>query len=131
MEFTGNYRNAGASIEAILFFTCITTMTTKHFCVTFNRRTIAKNIYAAIDDWILARNDEETYKVMKKYAVVSKWSTTFIIYSTYICLGFYVLGVILLNFKEKLFHDVNVSNGNVFIELLHNKQSNNRNLRAI
>jgi len=116
MEFSGNYRDAGASIEVILFFTCLMTTGLKYICVIVHREKLARNIGAAISDWFLAKNDEETYKIMKRYAFTSRLSTLFIIYSTCICTAIYIFIVILMNVKQMFLQDVNASNGNVFVK---------------
>jgi len=118
MEFSGNYRDTGASVEFILFFTCLMTTSLKNICIIVHREKLARNIDAAISDWFLAKNDEKTYKIMKRYAFTSRLSTLFIVYSTYICTAIYISIVLLINVKQIFIQGVKSSNGNVFVKFL-------------
>lgn len=109
MEFTGNHRDASTSIETILYFTCTMILTLKNFCIIANQRKLARNIDAAINDWLSAKNDEESYKIMKKYAFKSKMFTSVILYSGFTCTAIYVLAVIFLNVKQRFLQDTYVS----------------------
>jgi len=111
MELTGNYRNVGASIEGLVFLMCTSVAILKHICITVNRRKLAKNINAAISDWLLVGNDETSYKIMKKYAFKSKIFTVIIVYTTYLCSAIYALAVILMNYKRIFLFDTNILNG--------------------
>jgi len=111
MELTGNYHDVGASIEGLMFLMCTTAGILKHICITVNRKKLAKNINAAINDWLLVRSDERSYKIMKKYAFRSKMFTVIIVYTTYFCSAIYALAVILMNYKRIFLFDTNMSNG--------------------
>jgi len=114
MEFAENNSNAGTSIDAMLYFACTLASNLKYFCITANRGKLAKNINAATADWLSAKNDEKSYKIMKKHASESRLCTFFMLYSAYTCGSLYMLNVIFINLKEIFLQDqMNVSNGNV------------------
>jgi len=107
----GNYRDVGASIEGVVFLMCTILAILKHICITVNRRKLAKNINAAISDWLLIRSDERSYKIMKEHAFKSKIFTVIIVYTTYICSALYTLTVIFMNYKRIFSFYTNTSNG--------------------
>jgi len=114
VEFAENNSDADTSMDAIIFFACTLALNLKYFCISANRGKLAKNINAAIADWSSAKNNEKSYKIMKKHASESRLCTFFILYSAYICGSLYVLSVIFINLKEIFLQDqMNVSNGNV------------------
>lgn len=84
-------------------------------CITANRGKLTKNINAAIADWSSAKNDEESYKTMKKHTSKSRLCTLFMLYSAYICGSLYLLIVIVINLKQIFLQDqmVNISDGNM------------------
>lgn len=115
MEFTGNNSDAGTHIEVILYFACTLSLTLKYVCITANREKLAKNINAAVVDWSSAKNDEKSYKIMKKHTSKSRLCTLFMLYSAYICGSLYLLSVIAVNLKQIFLQDqmVNISDGNI------------------
>lgn len=112
MELTGKHRDASTSIETILFFAYTMILTLKNFCIIANQRKLAKNIDAAISDWLSAKNDEKSYKIMKEYAFKSKLFTSVILYSGLICTAIYILGVIFMNVQQRFLQDTYIS-GNI------------------
>ncbi|KAG5343729.1 OR2A protein, partial [Acromyrmex charruanus] len=72
-------------------------------------------IMAAVADWVSAKNDEKSYKIMKKYAFKSRLCTLLMLYSAFICGSLYLLSVLVMNLIEIFLQDqmMNVSNGNV------------------
>lgn len=112
MELTGNHRDASTSIETILYFTCTMILILKNLCITANQRKLARNIDAAISDWLFAKNDEESYKIMKEYAFKSRMFTLVILYSGFICTAIYMIAVIVMNAKQIFLQNANIS-GNI------------------
>jgi len=112
MELTGNHRDASTSIETILYFACTMILTLKNFCIIANQKKLARNIDGAISDWLSAKNDEESYKIMKEYAFKSKMFTSVILYSGFICTALYIFAVIFINVKQRFFQDTYIS-GNI------------------
>ncbi|XP_070167581.1 odorant receptor 47a-like [Polyergus mexicanus] len=112
MELTGNHRDANTSIETILYFTCTMILILKNLCINANQRKLARNIDAAISDWLSAKNDEESYKIMKEYAFKSRMFTLVILYSGFICIAIYMVAVIVMNVKQIFLQDANIS-GNI------------------
>ncbi|XP_071625922.1 uncharacterized protein [Temnothorax longispinosus] len=115
MEFTGNNRDAGTDIEAMLYFATTLSLTLKYICINANGSKMAKNINSAIADWSSAKNDEESYKIMKKHAFKSRLCTLFMLYLAFTCGSLYVLSVVLINLKDLILPGqvVNVSNDNI------------------
>ncbi|KAG5314235.1 OR9A protein, partial [Acromyrmex insinuator] len=72
-------------------------------------------IMAAVADWVSAKNDEKSYKIMKKYAFKSRLYTLLMLYSAFVCGSLYLLSVLVMNLIEIFLQDqmMNVSNGNV------------------
>ncbi|KAG5324313.1 OR13A protein, partial [Pseudoatta argentina] len=65
-------------------------------------------IMAAVADWVSAKNDEKSYKIMKKCAFKSRLCTFLMLYSAFICGSLYLLIVFLLytgnvNATDRLF----------------------------
>lgn len=112
MELTGNHRDANTSIETILYFTCTIILILKNLCINANQRKLARNIDAAISDWLSVKNDEESYKIMKEYAFKSRMFTFVILYSGFICIAIYMVAVIVMNVKQIFLQDANIS-GNI------------------
>lgn len=112
LDFIGDHRDASTSMEAILFFTCTILLMFKNSCIMANQKKLAGNINAAINDWLSAKNDEESYKIMKEYAFKSKMFMSFILYSCFITSSIYVMALIIINVKQMFLGDTNVS-GNI------------------
>lgn len=120
MEFTRSDRDAGKSIETMLFSMCTGATVLKNFCFTVNRKRLAKNINVAIDDWVDAKKDAQAHRIMKKYAFQSRLFTSVILYLANICTVLYIMAIFLLNEGQESLNavDTNVTNGNVFFELI-------------
>ncbi|KAL6418962.1 hypothetical protein ACFW04_014127 [Cataglyphis niger] len=112
MELSGNHRDASTSIETILYFTCTMILILKNLCITANQEKLARNIDSAISDWLSAKNDEESYKIMKEYAFKSRMFTLVILYSGFICIAIYIVAVIVMNAKQIFLQNANISGNN-------------------
>lgn len=115
MEFNGSHYGADANIENILFFTCIMASILKNLCITTNRTKLAKNNDAIISDWLIAKNDKESYQIMKKYAFKSRLFAIVMIYTAYIVLAIYIIGVVVINLKQTFLSNADIPNGNTLL----------------
>ena len=123
MEFAGNNSDTRSNIDAILYLSCTLSLNLKYIAIAVNGGKLAKNIKAAVADWVSAKNDKKSYKIMKKYAFKSRLCTLLMLYSSFVCGSLYLLSVLVINLIEIFLQDqmMNVSNGNViFLEYLLN-----------
>ncbi|XP_011065383.1 PREDICTED: uncharacterized protein LOC105152670 [Acromyrmex echinatior] len=113
MEFTGNNGDTGSNIDAIIYLSCTLNLNLKYIAIAANGGKLTKNIKAAVADWVSAKNDEKSYKIMKKYAFKSRLYTLLMLYSSFVCGSLYLLSVLVMNLIEIFLQDqmMNVSNG--------------------
>ncbi|XP_018397688.1 PREDICTED: uncharacterized protein LOC108775736 [Cyphomyrmex costatus] len=112
-EFLWSNNDASSNIESITFFASTTTGIIKNLCFIISQKRLRTNINAAIDDWLSIKNNMETRKIMKKYAVKAKTLTFTLLYSLYVCLGMYIAVIIFINLKQIFFTDeLNLANVN-------------------
>ncbi|XP_077266954.1 odorant receptor 4-like [Temnothorax americanus] len=107
-------KDAGSNIECVTYLVSTTIAIVKGLCLTVSKKKLATNINAAIDDWISAKDNKETKKIMKKHADRSRILTLTLLYSLLICCGAYIAVVIFINLKilftDKNLVDVNTTN---------------------
>ncbi|EGI58732.1 Odorant receptor 47a [Acromyrmex echinatior] len=111
-ELLWSSKDASSNIESITFFASTSTGLIKNICLIVSQKKLGMNINAAIDDWLSVKNNVETRKIMKKYAVQSKILTFTLLYSLYVCLGMYMAVVIFINLKQIFSTDMNLVNVN-------------------
>ncbi|KAG5343793.1 OR10A protein, partial [Acromyrmex charruanus] len=111
-EILWSSQDASSNIESITFFASTSTGLTKNLCLIVSQKRLSININAAINDWLSVKDNMETRKIMKKYAVQSKILTFTLLYSLYVCLGMYIAVVIFINLKQIFFTDLNLVNVN-------------------
>ncbi|EGI58730.1 hypothetical protein G5I_13194 [Acromyrmex echinatior] len=111
-EILWSSQDASSNIESITFFASTSTGLTKNLCLIASQKRLSININAAINDWLSVKDNMETRKIMKKYAVQSKILTFTLLYSLYVCLGMYIAVVIFINLKQIFFTDLNLVNVN-------------------
>ncbi|XP_011065376.1 PREDICTED: uncharacterized protein LOC105152663, partial [Acromyrmex echinatior] len=109
-ELLWSSKDASSNIESITFFASTSTGLIKNICLIVSQKKLGMNINAAIDDWLSVKNNVETRKIMKKYAVQSKILTFTLLYSLYVCLGMYMAVVIFINLKQIFSTDMNLVN---------------------
>ncbi|XP_039314324.1 odorant receptor 63a-like [Solenopsis invicta] len=112
MDLTEKYGDTGRTMDAIIYISSTVCLILKYSCLAANQRKLAKNINAASDDWLCAKNNEEAYKIMKKHSFESRVYTFVMLYSTYTCGSLYIMSVVVVNIKEIFFQAqmVNASN---------------------
>ncbi|XP_018341860.1 PREDICTED: uncharacterized protein LOC108748309 [Trachymyrmex septentrionalis] len=111
-ELLWSSKEASSNIESITFFASILTGIIKNLCFIVSQKRLGMNINAAIDDWLSVKNNVETRKIMKKYAVKAKILTFTLLYSLYVCIGMYIAVIIFINLKQIFFTDMNSMNVN-------------------
>lgn len=120
LDFTWSDQNADTSIEAILYFVCAMLGMIKQVFISINQEKLNININSAIDDWLSVKNDEETRKIMKKYAYRARILTFMLLYSACGCFSIYVLAILFKNLKQIFFTDSNLLDGIKFISTFIN-----------
>ncbi|XP_028050819.1 odorant receptor 42b [Monomorium pharaonis] len=112
MELTETKNDAGRNMDAITYCVCTVSINLKYLFIIANREKLAKNINDAIADWLSAKNNEKSYKIMKKYASTSRLCTFIMVYLCYIVGSLYILTVVVINVKEIFFEDrMNITDG--------------------
>lgn len=111
MDFTASNHDAGASIESMLYVVSTAIAFIKCSSIALNQMKIDINVNAAIDDWLAAKDDEETWKTMKKYAPRSRILSLVLLYSAVGCFILYILVIVVINLKQIFFADPNSTNG--------------------
>lgn len=98
--------NAGSgSIESILYFVSAVLGIIKHVCIAVSQKKLGINLNAAIDDWLSAKDNEETQKIMKKYAARARILTLMLLYSAAGCFSIYISAIVFINLKQIFFTD--------------------------
>ncbi|KAL6445458.1 hypothetical protein ACFW04_000797 [Cataglyphis niger] len=97
--------NADTGIESILFFVSAVVGIIKQLCIAVNQKKLGININAAIDDWLFVKDDEETRKIMKKYAIKARILTFILLYSACGCFCIYISAIVFINLKQIFFTD--------------------------
>jgi len=113
MELLWSSKDVTSNIESITFFASTSIGIIKNLCFIVSQKRLGMNINAAIDDWLSVKNNVETKKIMKKYAVKAKILTFTLLYSLYVCLGMYVAVIIFINLKQIFSTDMNLMNGKI------------------
>lgn len=114
MDFTESKHNAGTNIEGILFVVSAMLVAIKISSILFNQKRIRTNLNAAINDWLTAKGDEETWEIMKKYAFRARTLTHVLLYSGLGCFSIYILSIVMINLKQIFFTDPNTVDGKTF-----------------
>lgn len=107
------HTDANGSLESILYTVGATIGSVKFISILINRNKIYINLNAAIDDWLLAKNDENIWKIMRKYAFRSRILTISLLYSGVGCYFVYIFGVVFINLQQKFFTDPSLTNGKI------------------
>lgn len=115
MDLFWSNQDAGSSIECIAYIVSTIVGIIKSSCITVNQEKLGTNINAAIDDWLSAKDNKETKKIMKKYAVRAKILTYALLYSVFVCLGLYIAIVMFINIKLIFFTDENLMDGKMIV----------------
>lgn len=105
LDLMWNNENADTGIESILFFVSAVIGIIKQLCIAVNQKKLGININAAIDDWLSAKDDEETRKIMKKYAIKARILTFILLYSACGCFCIYISAIVFINLKQIFFTD--------------------------
>ncbi|XP_011702895.1 PREDICTED: odorant receptor 4-like [Wasmannia auropunctata] len=115
LEFIGSHNDSGRHMDATVYTVLTGALNLNYVYIAGKRDKLAKNINAAITDWLSAKSDEKSYKIMKKQAFESRLWTLIMLYSAATCCGLYVLSVVFANLIDVFLPDetVNVSNGSV------------------
>lgn len=112
-ELLSNNLNAGANIEGITYIVSTTVGLIKNVCIAVSQKKLGMNINAAIDDWLSAKDNKETKKIMKKHAVKSRILTFTLLYSLFVCVFLYIAVVVFMNLKQISFKDANLVDGKI------------------
>lgn len=110
--FWGN-QDAGSSIECLTYIVSTIVGIIKSSCITASQEKLGININAAIDDWLSVKDNKETKKIMKKYAVRAKILTFALLYSVFVCLGLYIAVIMFINLKLIFLTDENLMDGKI------------------
>lgn len=105
MDFTTSDHDAGASIESILYAVSAIIGFVKLSGVAFNQKKLNTNINAAVDDWLTAKDDKETWDIMKKYAYLARKVTLLLLYSAIGCFTIYISAIVMIIVKQIFFTD--------------------------
>lgn len=114
IEVTKTERDAGTDIENVLYSVSAILGVAKMSIIALNRKRLCTNIRAAIKDWSAARNDEKTWKIMKKHAFRARTLTLVLLYSAMGCFVLYVSAIVMINLKQIFFTDSNSVDGKTF-----------------
>ncbi|XP_070167690.1 odorant receptor 13a-like [Polyergus mexicanus] len=112
LDLMWSNENADTGIESILYFVSAVLGIIKQLCIAVNQKKLGININAAIDDWLSAKDDEETRKIMKKYAIKARILTFILLYSACGCFCIYVSAIAFINLKQIFFTDSLDANAN-------------------
>lgn len=113
LDLTWSNQSADTSIEGILYFVSTILTIIKQLCIAVNQKKLGININGAIDDWLSVKDDEETRKIMKKYASRARILTVLLLYSASCCFCIYILAILFINLKQIFFTDSNLLDGKI------------------
>lgn len=106
LDLMWNNENAGTGgIESILYFVSAVLGIMKHVCIAVGHKNLSINLDAAIDDWLSIKENEETRKIMKKYASRARILTLMLLYSGGGCFCIYMSAIVFINLKQIFFTD--------------------------
>lgn len=105
MELLWSNLDAGANIECITYIVSTIVVLIKNVCIAVSQKKLGININAAIDDWLSAKDNKETKKIMKKHAIKARVLTFSLLYSLCVCLFLYIFIVVFVNLKQVSFTD--------------------------
>ncbi|EFN63737.1 Putative odorant receptor 13a [Camponotus floridanus] len=106
LDLMWNNENAGTGgIESILYFVSTVLGMIKHVCIAIGQKKLSINLDAAIDDWLSTKENEETRKIMKKYAARARILTLMLLYSGGGCFSIYMSAIVFINLKQIFFTD--------------------------
>lgn len=113
LDLTWSNQSADTSIEGILYFVSTMLAIIKQLCIAVNQKKLGININGAIDDWLSVKDDEETRKIMKKYASRARILTVLLLYSASCCFCIYISAILFINLKQIFFTDSNLLDGKI------------------
>ncbi|XP_012222833.2 odorant receptor 13a-like [Linepithema humile] len=105
MDFIWTKTNTGVNLESILYLVGSIMGSVKFICIAVSRKRLHANLNAAMDDWLLAKNDKDTWKIMRKYAFRSRILTFSILYAGLGCFFVYIFGIVFINLQQIFFMD--------------------------
>ncbi|XP_020296086.1 uncharacterized protein LOC109861022 [Pseudomyrmex gracilis] len=112
MEATRDDRDIAATIDIVVFCTCISLLVIKCVSITVNREKLARNIRAAINDWSSVVKDEDSLEIMKKNAFKTRRFTLILTWSIVAPSVLYIFGIVYVNLKQALLlADLNATEG--------------------
>lgn len=113
LDLWTNTSNTNGNLESMLYIVATIVGSIKYICIAVSRKKLCVNLNAAIDDWLLAKNDKNTWKIMRKYAHRSRVLTFSLLYAALGCFCTYMFGVVFINLQQIFFTDPHLTDGKI------------------